>query len=397
MNRDLNKIKIIELTEYKTELFTKDEIPESIGIELYQKYRKQIDIEFPNYKTENQWQLKAKGWVGYIPLNYQLAVKINPKVSIDNIFVMLKYAYKLKSFTFIEGLMNCDSLQGFYNNLAYTVAQLILNRVRKGLYRIYIPETQHLAYVRGRLDISETIKQPWNVKLKSHYQEQTIDIEDNQILLWTLFIISRNSLCSEEVSKIIRKAYHTLQSLVTIKYFSYEDCFKFNYNRLNQDYKLLHYLCRFFLENTSPIYNSGNRKTLPFLVNMAKLYELFVAEWLKINLPSNLILQSQKRVNIAKNLNFQIDLVLYDISTNKNRYILDTKYKNPDSPSSDDVAQVVAYAVSQKCSEVILIYPTTLTHPLDKFVGNIRVRSLTFSLDKNIDEAGNTFLKQLLS
>ena len=246
MDNDLNKIKIIELTEYKIKSFPKDEIPVSIGIELYQKYRKQIDIEFPNYKTENQWQLKARGWVGYIPLNHQLAVKINPKVSIENIFVMLEYAYKLKSFTFIEGLMNCDSLQGFYNNLAYTVAQLILNRVRKGLYRIYIPKTQHLAYVRGRLDILETIKQPWNVKLKSHYQEQTIDIEDNQILLWTLFIISRNSLCSEKVSTIIRKAYHTLQSLVTLKSFTPEDCFRINYNRLNQDYKLLHYLCRFF-------------------------------------------------------------------------------------------------------------------------------------------------------
>ena len=130
---------------------------------------------------------------------------------------------------------------------------------------------------------------------------------------------------------------------------------------------------------------------------MSKLYELFVAEWLKIHLPSNLIIQSQKRVNIAKNISFQIDLVLYDISTNKNRYILDTKYKTPDSPSSDDVAQVVAYAVSQKCSEVILIYPTTLTHPLDKFVGNIRVRSLTFSLNQNLDKAGQTFLKQLFS
>lgn len=397
MNRDLNKIKIIKLTEYKTQTFSRNEIPESIGIEIYQKYQKQIDIEFPNYKTGNQWLLKAKGWVGYIPLNNQFAIKINPKVSIENIFVMLEYAYKLKSFRFIEGLLNCDSLQGFYNNLAYTIAQLILDRVRKGLYRIYIPKTQHLNYVRGRLDILETIKQPWNPRLKCHYQEQTIDIEDNQILLWTLFIISRNSLCSEEVSTIIRKAYHTLKSLVTLKYFNSEDCYKFNYNRLNQDYQLLHYLCRFFLENTTPTYNSGNQNILPFLVNMAQLYELFVAEWLKMNLPANLIIQSQKKVNIAKNLNFQIDLVLYDISTNKHCYILDTKYKNPDSPSSDDVAQVVAYAVSQKCSEVILIYPTTLNHPLDKFVGDIRVRSLTFSLDKNLDKAGNTFLNQLLS
>ena len=42
MNRDLNKIKIIEVTEYKTKRFSKDEIPKSIGIELYQKYSRQI-------------------------------------------------------------------------------------------------------------------------------------------------------------------------------------------------------------------------------------------------------------------------------------------------------------------------------------------------------------------
>ena len=395
MNLDI--IRIIEVTEYKTKLFKNNEISESVGIELYQKYKKQLDIEFPNYKTDYKWQLKAKGWVGYIPLTNEIALKINPKVSIINIFVMLEYAYKLKNFRFLEGLMDCDSLEGFYNNLAYTLAQLILKRIRKGLYSAYISKTQHCPYVRGRLDVLETIKKPWNIKLKCHYQEQTADIIDNQIILWTLFIISRSSLCSKKVSTIIRKAYHTLQPLITLEHFSSDDCLRLNYNRSNEDYRLLHYLCRFFLENTTPNHHNGNCKMLPFLVNMASLYELFIAEWLKVNLPANLILQSQERVKIANNLNFQIDLLLYDKSTAKPRYILDTKYKTPDSPSSDDIAQVVAYAVSKNCSQVILIYPTILTDPLDEFVGNIRVRSLTFFLDKNLEEAGKTFLKQLLS
>ncbi|MGD1910893.1 MAG: McrC family protein [Rivularia sp. (in: cyanobacteria)] len=394
---NLEKIKIIELTEYRKKVLQTNEIDESVGIELYQKYKKQLDIEFPNYKTDYQWQIKAKGWVGYIPLRNELALKINPKVPIKNLFFMLEYAYNLKSFNFLIGLMNCDSLQGFYNNLADILAQLIFKRLRKGLYSSYLSKTQQLPYVRGRLDILETIEKPWNLKLKCHYQEQTANIKDNQILLWTLFIISRNNSCSEKVSTIIRKAYHTLQPLITLKYFSPSDYIKLKYNRLNEDYRLLHYLCRFFLENTTPVNQDGNYKMLPFLVNMASLYELFIAEWLKLNLPTNLIIKYQERVNITKHLNFQIDLLLYDISTAKPRYILDTKYKTPHSPSADDVAQVVAYAVSKNCSEVILIYPSALTHPLDELVGNIRVRSLTFFLDNNLEEAGKRFLKQLLS
>ncbi|MEB3178478.1 MAG: hypothetical protein VKL59_05470 [Nostocaceae cyanobacterium] len=135
---------------------------------------------------------------------------------------------------------------------------------------------------------------------------------------------------------------------------------------------------------------------LPFLVDMARLYELFVAEWLKINLPSNLFLKFQERVNIGKNLEFNPDLVLYNTATKNPRYILDTKYKTSATPSSQDVAQVVAYTVAKNCPEVIILYPTALTHILDEMVGNIRVRSLTFSLDADLEKAGNTLLKHLI-
>ncbi|MBR8833158.1 MAG: hypothetical protein DSM106950_03710 [Stigonema ocellatum SAG 48.90 = DSM 106950] len=214
---------------------------------------------------------------------------------------------------------------------------------------------------------------------------------------WTLFRIGRSGLCLERVSQTVRKAYHALQGLVTSQPCSPQDCVEQQYNRLNEDYRLLHHLCRFFLDNTAPSHERGDRTTLPFLVNMDRLYELFVAEWLKAHLPANLIIKSQERVNIGKNLYFKTDLVLYDSSTLTPCYILDTKYKAPVSPSPQDVAQVVAYAVSKNCQEVILVYPTSLTHSLDELIGHIRVRSLSFSLHDNLEHAGQTFLKNLLS
>ncbi|MDM3846998.1 MAG: hypothetical protein PT116_18675 [Aphanizomenon gracile PMC638.10] len=36
-------------------------------------------------------------------------------------------------------------------------------------------------------------------------------------------------------------------------------------------------------------------------------------------------------------------------------------------------------------------------HSLDKYIGKIRVRNLTFSLDDKIEDAGNKFLTKLFS
>ncbi|MDZ8069367.1 MAG: restriction endonuclease [Nostoc sp. DedQUE08] len=387
--------RIIELTEYEANFFQRDEIDELAGMELYQKYENQVDVEFPNLRTGYQWQLKAKGWVGYIPATPELHLKINPKVPIQNLFGMLEYAYNLKGFHFLEGLMDCESLENFYNNLAHILADKVLERCRKGLYRTYLPKTQQLSYVRGRLDVQQIIQKPWNVKLKCNYEEHTADVKENQILAWTLYIIGRSSLCSERVSPTIRKAYHALQGLVTLQPCSAEDCIARQYNRLNLDYELLHNLCRFFLENSSPSHERGNYKTLPFLVDMAHLYELFVAEWLKKNTPQGYFFKQQHPIEISQNRHFNIDILLCDAATGNTIAVLDTKYKAPEQAGYTDIHQMISYANTTKCKQAFLIYPKDLTQPLDVKSDQIRVRSLTFSLDDNLDRAGQTFLKNL--
>lgn len=76
--------------------------------------------------------------------------------------------------------------------------------------------------------------------------------------------------------------------------------------------------------------------------------------------------------------------------------MLDTKYKAPTAPASSDIAQVVAYAEATGCEEAILVYPMALVEPLDIRVGRIRIRSLTFSLAGDLEQAGYRFLEDVL-
>lgn len=393
----MSRAQTIDLTEYKTQSFTRNEI-DDVGEILWRKYNKYVSVEFPSPKTSHKWQLTAQGWVGYIPLTPEVCLKLQPKVEITNLFRMLEYAYKLE-IDFPKGLNECKSLEEFYERLAHVLARRILNRGRKGFYRAYVPRTTQLPYIRGRLDVRQSIQKPWDVKLRCHYEEHTADIEENQILVWTLFIIARSGLCTERVLPLVRQAYHTLQRLVTLQSNRPEDCVGRRYNRLNEDYRPLHALCQFFLENSGPSHNKGDRSMLPFLINMARLYELFVSHWLRTHLPQDFKPpQVQERVYLdqGKTLYFDIDIVLYDAVTDTALYVLDTKYKIPSKPAADDISQVVSYAVALGCSEAVLVYPKPLDRPLDTKINDIRVRSLTFSLDGNLDKAGNKFLLDLL-
>jgi 5-methylcytosine-specific restriction enzyme subunit McrC len=56
---------------------------------------------------------------------------------------------------------------------------------------------------------------------------------------------------------------------------------------------------------------------------------------------------------------------------------------------------MISYAKATRCAEAFLIYPTGLKEPLDITASDIRVRSLTFSLDGDLHQAGQSLLKDL--
>jgi 5-methylcytosine-specific restriction enzyme subunit McrC len=395
--------KQLELTEYIQRHLAPEAIPVDVGRALWQAYDQQggkLRVEFPTPRTGNRWCLQALGWVGHIqlPRGYQLT--ITPKIHLANIFHMWQYAYQLHSFRLLEGVFGVQSLRGFYELLAQTLARRILNRIHKGLHHTYIPRSGQLPYVRGRFNLSKHWRTPTQFTLDCHYHEFTADIPDNQILLFTLGQVARSQLCRQEVQYQVRRAYLALNGLVTHRGFQPSDCLDRTYTRLNQDYQPLHALCRFLMEHSGPLQQSGASPMLPFLVDMARLYELFVAEWLKAHIPPSFRLVSQERVDIdqAGVYHFNIDLVLYHQARNSPMAVLDTKYRTPDKAASHEIAQVVAYAQARRSPRAILIYPTPLPTPLDARVGrHVHVRSLVFPLEGDLEEAGQQFLSDLFA
>ncbi len=387
----------IELTEYTPRLLSPTELTPALGETLWRNYGQQIEVEFPNPKTGHQWRLTSKGWVGYIPLTPEFQLALRPKVELANLFQMLEYAYNLKSFRFLPGLIDCQSLTDYYEQLANILARRVLDRARQGFYRAYLAESGRLPYVRGRLDLRQSWQRPGQVELDCHFEDHTADIADNQILAWTLQHIARSEICSERVLPAVRRAYRALQGLVTLTPYGPDACLGRLYHRLNDDYRPLHALCRFFLEQSGPSHQFGDRTMLPFLVDMARLYERFVAEWLKANLPVGLDLKIQERINVSDitNVHFDIDLVLYEIEHGIARYVLDTKYKTSEGVAAADIHQMISYAHTKDCPEAILIYPETLGRPFDETIRGIRVRSLTFSLDGDLEQAGQRFVQDL--
>lgn len=398
--RDANT-KIISLTEYCPVYLAQSELTKEVEELIYSNYNDQIILEPPYSKTGYKWKLTANGWVGRIPLSTEIEIALIPKVDVENIFGMLEYAYNLKEFKILDGLSKCNSLEDFYEKLAKILALKILERGRKGFYRSYKLQNERLPYIRGRLDVLQTSIRPWIIKPKCEYEDHTSNVKENQILAWTIQRILHSGFCTGHSLPQVHRAYQSLLGLVNPVPCKPNDCIEVLYNRLNQDYEPMHALCRFFLENSGPTHRIGDRVMLPFLLDMSRLYELFVAEWLKKNIslfPARYSIRTFEsfKLGFEKKIGFEIDLVLY--KDGKAYCVLDMKYKAHDNIEKPDFNQIVTYAVAKECSEAILIYPKPLKEPFDeKLPGNIRVRSMTFSLDGNLDQSGKSFIDKLFS
>lgn len=388
----------LKLEEYVPVTLAGDALDMAVGEDIWRRYGTQVAVDFPTVKTGHQWRLTAQGWVGYIVLSDDIHLLLKPKVKLANLFRMLEYAYRLKIHV-ADSLVDCASLEEFYERLTLILARRVLDRGRKGFYRAYVAESDRLPFVRGQLDVRRLIERPWDAHLECRYEDHTGDVAENQILAWTMHRVARSGMCSRRALPAVRSAYRTVQAFVTPTPFAAEDCVGRLYNRLNDDYEPLHALCRFFLEHSGPMHETGEHAMLPFLIDMDRLFELFVAEWLKEKLPKEYTLKAQEDVDITADgdLQFRIDLVLYDARSGEPLCVLDTKYKRVDAPPPEDTKTALAYAVTKRCGRSVLIYPAPLAKPVDTVVGeSVHVQTLWFPLDGDLDEAGEALLDSLV-
>lgn len=395
--------RVIELREWERTAVDTEALSEKNVRRLMDLYGGVVRVE-RDPLDDRHWYLTPLSYVGSIPLDRDVLLTIHPKTEIGNVFRMIEYAYML-DYRLFDALRGCTSLRDFFDSLAVGLARRILLRVRRGLHQAYCTEEESLKALRGRLNLPRFIRSDWKPEIPCRYSEQTTDNEENQILRWTLYAILQSSCPSPRALPEIRRAYRTLARHVSLVPWSSHSCVGRSYNRLNRDYEPMHALCRFFLDNVGPAQGDGERQMPAFLINMAGLFERFVAEWLRSS-PElarrgiRVVYQDRAVIDEASRTTFIFDILLRDAETGATRFVLDTKYKVPEKPSNDDLYQVVSYAAQQHCDQSVLVYPEELRTPLNAQVGSVRVRSLAFRLDEReltLEEAGDQLLRELFA
>ncbi len=390
----------IVLPEYEERSFSRQELPDDVGERLWREFGsspgKRIEVEFPSPKTDGKWRLKNLGYVGLVPLGRDRVLSLQPKVPITNVFRMLEYAYRLDVFRGPEDVVGARSMQEIYESLARVLARRVRDRGRKGLHRMYVGREEWLAVVRGRLDLRRLAHRGPDPRLHCRYEEHTPDHDDNRILLDALDRVLRSGICRDQARREARDAHRLLRGVVALAVFTERDIVGRDYNRLNHDYRGMHALARFFITHTGPTQRAGGEAMMPFLVDMAQLFEKFVAAWLAEHLPPVLRVQAQESGSYDPEgeIGYRIDLVLYD-PARRPAAVLDTKYKSSSVPVSDDVAQVVSYAMKKGSANAMLVYPHAVDELHEFMVGGVRVRAVGFPLDRDLERGGANFISRL--
>jgi 5-methylcytosine-specific restriction enzyme subunit McrC len=386
----------LELQEFAPVSLAPSPEIDPIAEKLWREHSTRISIDGPSLTTGRMWRLTNRGWVGHIRINDDCAVSMPPKVGLSNLFGMLNVAYKY-NFKVDPGIVSVESLQEYCDELASILSKRILDRAKKGFYRTYVSRQKDLPYIRGQLNLKNHLRHSWVPYLECRFKEFTGDITDNRILAWALLLILQGGVCSQRVRPLVRKAYRETVGIASLTRFSAKDCLSLLYNRLNDDYKPLHALCRFFIEHTVPNHAAGEHGMLPFLIKMDRLYEMFVAEWLRRERIEGLDVRVHVKISYGPNdeVQYDTDILLEDSVTGEVRCVIDTKYKQPESPSHDDLNEIISYAVAHRCRHAVLVYPVNMKRSFDVQLADIRVRALSFPISGDLNEDGRSFQQTL--
>ena len=393
----------LHLVEWEKTSLSKEKLSDEHLHLLKDRYSSVIRLERDTW-SDDQWHLTSLGYVGAIPLEEDLVLHLHPKTDVRNIFRMIAYAYQL-DLNFYDTYYQGETLPDLVDTLALILAERLLQRIRRGLYREYLHKIDRLDSLRGRLDLPRFIRSDWQSNLPCVFSEQTVDNQENQIICWTLYQLLRSQRLSPEVGSRVRKAWRSLSRSVSLVSCSSSQCVGRTYNRLKSDYKPMHLLCRFFLDHLLPAHHEGDRASLCFLIDMSRLFERFVAEWLRVSSElrsagAYLVAQERADVGSRPSVVFIFDILLKERGSGKTLCVIDTKYKVQEKPSNEDIFQVVTYATQQQCREAVLIYPESPSSPLDITVGDVRVRSLAFPLDgatqEEFDGRGKRLVEEVL-
>ena len=260
-------------------------------------------------------------------------------IPIKNIYYMLSYSFQVLN---EQGYKKVDTEE--VHNVADLCASVLIKGVtvqlKKGLGREYIQEDDVLSSLRGKIDITASIKSRTMLKkqMVCVYDEFLVNSYMNKILKTTMSLLLGADIAKNR-KKELRKLLVFFDEVDLIDIHAIQ--WNMQYNKNNQTYRMLISVCYLVIKGLLQTNSDGDTKLMDFLdeQRMCRLFEKFILEYYRKEHSEIKATASQIPWQLDDDMNDMLPVMQTDIMLTKNDKVLiiDAKYYAKTLQSQYDV------------------------------------------------------------
>ena len=200
-------------------------------------------------------------------------------IPVQNIYYMLSYAFQALQAQNYKDLAT-EKVHNTAELCAAILDKGISVQLKRGLGRDYLPKSESLSTLQGRLNISESIKTQTMLKKQMicTYDEFSTNTQFNQIIKSTMLMLLKANITNTR-KKSLRNLLLFFSDVneIDLRFANWNQ----HYNRSNQSYQLLLGICYLIYNGLLQTHNDGTTKIMDFFdeQRMCHLYEKFLLEY----------------------------------------------------------------------------------------------------------------------
>ena len=247
-------------------------------------------------------------------------------IPIHNVYYMLSYAFQILN----EQSYKNIATEQFHNTadlMAAILSKGIATQIKRGLGKEYIPQREALSTLKGKMDITESIKTQTILKKQMWctYDEFSVNGTKNRIIKSTLELLLGSDIPKHR-KKELRKLMVFFSDVKNIDLHSVN--WNMKYDRNNKTYRMLISICYLVVNGLLQTNSEGNTKIMDFLdeQSMFRLYEKFILGYYKKHYTE--LSPSASRIPWSVDNTIMLPVMQSDIHLQKGNTVLiiDAKY-----------------------------------------------------------------------
>lgn len=249
-------------------------------------------------------------------------------IPIQNIYYMLSYSFSVLNEQGYKSIAT-EKFDNIAELMAAILVKGIATQLKRGLQKEYIGRTEELSLLRGKIDVSESVKTQTMLKsqMVCSYDEFSVNGLMNRILKSTVYLLLKSDISAKrkkELKKLM--VFFADVELIDLNIVNWN----IQYNRTNQTYQMMISICYLVVKGLLQNNSYGNTKLMDFIdeQRMCYLYEKFILQYYKKEFPQLSVNASRISWQLDNGEDTLLPIMQSDISLQKDNTVLiiDAKY-----------------------------------------------------------------------